>query len=183
MILVFNDADIRIPLIILAVIVILICIAYLLLICCTSFFMYSFSREINKKLEFLNLIIYQKCEAINQISEELSKYINETNPLYLFLNNPNYKEYHKLSTAEIEEFYYYTEKMITEIQKIYINNDLEELKKPVEHFFKNVEDMNEKYYQTSQLYNTKVIGYNYWRNFFSTKWLKKILHIKEKQTI
>ena len=29
----------------------------------------------------------------------------------------------------------------------------------------------------------KVIGYNYWRNFFSTKWLKKILHIKEKQTI
>ena len=73
--------------------------------------------------------------------------------------------------------------MITEIQKIYINNDLEELKKPVEVFFKNIEEMNEKYYQTSQLYNTKVIGYNYWRNFFSTKWLKKILHIKEKQTI
>ena len=87
MILVFNDADIRIPLIILAVIVILICIAYLLLISCTLFFMYSFSREITKKLEFLNLIIYQKCEAINQISEQLSKYINETNPLYLSLNN------------------------------------------------------------------------------------------------
>ena len=58
MILFFNDADIRIPLIILAVIVILICIAYLLLICCTSFFMYSFSREINKKLEFFSIISY-----------------------------------------------------------------------------------------------------------------------------
>ena len=180
---VLTDIDLRMPLIIITIIVIILFLAYSLLLGCSFLFMNIFSSECNKKVEFLNLTIFQKCEAINMTCEKLRPYIKESDPLFVFSQNQDYKKYHFLTVEEIEEFYFYTEKMIMEIQKIYINNELNENKIIVEDFLRSIEDMNEKYYQASQLYNTKVIGYNYWRNFFSTKWLKKLLHINEKQTM
>lgn len=181
---IFNDTpDLRIPLIIFAIVAIVLFLGYILLLAFSFIFMRNFSKDISKKIDFLNLSLYQKCEAINMIISILDAYIKPNNPLYIFSKNENYKEYHRFSVNEIEEFYIYTEKMVTEVQKIYINNDLSSHKKEVENFLKNIEEMNEKFHQTSQLYNTSVVGYNYWRNFFSTKWIKKIFFIKEKQTI
>lgn len=181
---IFNDTpDLRIPLIIFAIVAIVLFLGYILLLAFSFIFMRNFSKDISKKIDFLNLSLYQKCEAINMIISILDAYIKPNNPLYIFSKNENYKEYHRFNVNEIEEFYIYTEKMVTEVQKIYINNDLSSHKKEVENFLKNIEEMNEKFHQTSQLYNTSVVGYNYWRNFFSTKWIKKIFFIKEKQTI
>ena len=93
------------------------------------------------------------------------------------------KKYTKLKVEEIEEFYSYTEKILKDAQKIYIDCDLGAEKIEVEGIFLAISDINKNYLETVQIYNSLVIGYNYWRNLFSTRWFKHILFIREKKSI
>ena len=85
-----------------------------------------------------------------------------------------YRSYQKIITIIILFF---------PAQKIYIDCDLGAEKKEVEGIFLAISDINKNYLETVQIYNRLVIGYNYWRNLFSTRWFKHILFIREKKSI
>ena len=167
---------------IIAIVISVIILFYLVLLITTFVFMHNFKIDILRKKDFLNVTLYQKIDLLIKLSDLLSEHLDEKDPLKILGQNDELKAYQKLNAEEFEEFYRYSEKMLQNVQKIYINYDLKE-KKQVEEIFLAIGELNEKYFQAVQLYNTSVVAYNYWYNFFSTKWVKKLFFIKKIDTI
>ncbi len=153
-------------------------LAYLILLSVSFYFMHYFKRDINIKKDSINLILFQKIDLLIKLSLIMEPFLEENNPLRLMSDNKEFKLYQKIEPSEFEEFYVYTEKMLQLAQKVYIDSDLNEYKKTVEEIFLTIEELNQKYFQATQLYNTSVIAYNYWYNLFSTKWVKKLFFMK-----
>ena len=168
---------------IIAIVISVIILFYLVLLITTFVFMHNFKIDILRKKDFLNVTLYQKIDLLIKLSDLLSEHLDEKDPLKILGQNDELKAYQKLNAEEFEEFYGYSEKMLQNAQKIYINYDLKEKKKQVEEIFLAIGELNEKYFQAVQLYNTSVVAYNYWYNFFSTKWVKKLFFIKKMDTI
>ncbi len=168
---------------IIAIVISVIILFYLVLLITTFVFMHNFKIDILRKKDFLNVTLYQKIDLLIKLSDLLSEHLDEKDPLKILGQNDELKAYQKLNAEEFEEFYGYSEKMLQNAQKIYINYDLKEKKKQVEEIFLAIGELNEKYFQAVQLYNTSVVAYNYWYNFFSTKWVKKLFFIKKIDTI
>lgn len=166
-----------------AIIALVIFFIYISILSISFIYMAKFNNDLKKKRESLNIGIYQKCEYLNKLAIILEKYLNENSPLKIFSLNEEFKKYTKLKVDEIEEFYSYTEKILKDAQKNYIDYDLGAEKKEVEGIFLAISDINKNYLETVQIYNSLVIGYNYWRNLFSTRWFKHILFIREKKSI
>ena len=162
----------------------LLVLIYLILVITSFGFMLNFKKDINRRKDFLNVTLYQKFDLLMKLEKVMDPFLKENEPLKIFASNEELKQYQKLDAKEFDEFYAYSEKILQNAQKIYINFDLnEEDKKKVEEIFLTIGDLNDKYFQSVQLYNTSVVAYNYWYNFFSTKWIKKILLIKKIDTI
>ena len=168
---------------IIAIVISVIILFYLVLLITTFVFMHNFKIDILRKKDFLNVTLYQKIDLLIKLSDLLSEHLDEKDPLKILGQNDELKAYQKLNAEEFEEFYGYSEKMLQNAQKIYINYDSKEKKKQVEEIFLAIGELNEKYFQAVQLYNTSVVAYNYWYNFFSTKWVKKLFFIKKIDTI
>lgn len=168
---------------IIAIVISVVILSYLVLLITSFIFMHNFKTDILRKKDFLNVTLYQKIDLLIKLSDLLSEYLDEKDPLKILGQNDELKAYQKLNAEEFEEFYNYSEKMLQNAQKIYINYDLKEKKKKVEEIFLAIGELNEKYFQAVQLYNTSVVAYNYWYNFFSTKWVKKLFFIKKIDTI
>ena len=162
---------------IIAIVISVVILSYLVLLITSFIFMHNFKTDILRKKDFLNVTLYQKIDLLIKLSDLLSEYLDEKDPLKILGQNDELKAYQKLNAEEFEEFYNYSEKMLQNAQKIYINYDLKEKKKKVEEIFLAIGELNEKYFQAVQLYNTSVVAYNYWYNFFSTKWVKKLFFI------
>ena len=175
-----KDGIIVIAIIVLAL---LLLIYLVILITCFSF-MLNFKRDINRRKDFINVTLYQKLNLLSKLAEIMEKYLTDNDPLKIMGSNEDLKKYQKLDAQEFEEFHVYSEKILQNAQKIYINFDLEEeSKKQVEEIFLAIAELNDKYFQAVQLYNTSVVAYNYWYNFKTTKWVKKILFMKTIDTI
>lgn len=170
-------------LVILGIALALLVLAYIILVIVSFSFMLNFKKDINRRKDFINVTLYQKCDLLIKLSYIMDPYLKESDPLKIFAQNDELKTYQRLEANEFEEFYNYTEKMLQKCQSIYINYDLKDKKTSVEEIFLTIGELNEKYFQTVQLYNTSVVGYNYRYNFFSTKWIKKIFFIKKIDTI
>lgn len=171
-------------LVIILIILGLLLLIYLIIVIVSFSFMYNFKRDINRRKDFINVTLYQKLTLLSRLSEIMKDYLKENDPLKIMGANEDLKKYQKLTAQEFEEFYAYSEKILQNAQKIYINFDLDEdSKRKVEEIFLTIAELNDKYFQAVQLYNTSVVAYNYWYNFSTTRWIKKLLFMKTIDTI
>ena len=158
-------------LVIILIILGLLLLIYLIIVIVSFSFMSNFKRDINRRKDFINVTLYQKLTLLSRLSEIMKDYLKENDPLKIMGANEDLKKYQKLTAQEFE-------------QKIYINFDLDEdSKRKVEEIFLTIAELNDKYFQAVQLYNTSVVAYNYWYNFSTTRWIKKILFMKTIDTI
>lgn len=152
---------------------------YLLyLIFCFSF-MFAFRKKVNISKRKINILLYQKAEALYSISkiieEELDYNDKEIND---FIENYPYIEYHEYESNEFREAYTKLDDLYKYILKKFDNKFIknnEQIKKG----FIVIEDCNNCYFSASQLFNSNATGFNYWRNLFLTKWIKNLFKIKE----
>lgn len=176
------SVDYNAILITITVIAIMILILYMTLIILSFSFMHVFKKKINKGKEVINVVLFQKYESLMKISELYKDIISADSPLAIFGTNEYLKKYNVLKAEEFENFYNYSESILNEAKKVFVNYDLEDMSL-INEIFNTIEELNKKYFEAIQLYNTNVIGYNYWRDLFSTRWLKNLLFIKKIDTI
>lgn len=159
--------------------IILIYFVYLFI---SFFFMSSFNKKINIQNKTLSLLIFQKAKILYTLNDLLDKYILNNEKINLFFNEKKYLEYKDYDVKEIKNINIEIDDIYKEFKTILINNKIESYKE-VSSEFNLYDDLNKRFFITSQIYNSNVVGYNYWRNLKLTKFIKVIFKIKEKETI
>lgn len=159
--------------------IILIYFVYLFI---SFFFMSSFNKKINIQNKTLSLLIFQKAKILYTLNDLLDKYILNNEKINLFFNEKKYLEYKDYGVKEIKNINIEIDDIYKEFKTILINNKIESYKE-VSSEFNLYDDLNKRFFITSQIYNSNVVGYNYWRNLKLTKFIKVIFKIKEKETI
>ncbi len=165
------------------VLVVLCLLVYVMVVVLSFTFMHVFKRKLKKGKQSINLILYQKNDCLLKLSALYRDKLANDTPIVRYLNNEEYKKFTELKVEEFEDFYNFLEKMLSYVQKAYVTYAIEDKESFVRDLFLTISELNNKYLQAIQLYNTNVIGYNYWRNLFSTRWIKNLLFIKNINTI
>ncbi len=169
-------------LIILLIVIGAILIVYLVYLFISFFFMSSFQKKLNIQDKTLSLLIYQKAKSLYSLNDLLKKYTINNEIINDFFKDESYKEYKDYEVKEIKEINIAFDLIYKEFQTILINNRIDEYKS-VSSEFNIYEDLDKRFFITSQIYNSNIVGFNYWRNLKFTKFIKKIFKIKEKEMI
>ncbi|MGP1413616.1 MAG: hypothetical protein ACTTID_00545 [Bacillales bacterium] len=164
-------------------VVILFCLSYLTYLIISLVFMRINKKKINVMLNKIKVILYQKTDSLTKILNVFYKNeiidLDKFNSLVNMLN----QKFKDLSIDEIKEKYESEEEVYKEIKKISQYLKINSVTFECQKILHNIDFLNEKYYQNIQLYNTIIIGYNYWRNLLFTKWIKILLRIEEYKSI
>ena len=156
--------------------------AYLIMLILSFILMNNFKNKVKKQSEKVNIIIYQKFEVLSSLSEYLDQYIKDESRLK-HLTKEEIKNYISLSPLNYSEAYSISNQLTSRAQKIYVNYEFNEKQKEIDLLFKSLSDLDDKYYESIQTYNSFVLGYNYWRNLKFTRWLKILFKIKKLESI
>lgn len=177
------SVDYRAILATIIVVLLMIVILYITLLVFSFVFMSVFKNKIKQGKEKINVILFQKYDSLMKFISLYKDKIKPNSPLLIFSNNEELQKYNELKPEEFEEVSSYYESMVTYAKKIFINENDELNFSYGKEILDNIEELNNKFLEAIQLYNTNVIGFNYWRNLFSTKRIKNILFIKEIEPI
>lgn len=184
----------------------LILISYITYVIISFVFMASFSKKLDMQNKTLNILLYQKVNALFKIIEILSKYVtldnyldksiinysklnissNEVRSLLEITSNEDYLKYeeHKDTSLLVSYFtsldkYFF---IINELLKVVKISNKEDLNSINLNLSIN-DDISSRFIVTTQLFNSNVIGFNYWRNLRFTKFIKKMFKVAEKKQI
>lgn len=184
----------------------LILISYITYVIISFVFMASFSKKLDMQNKTLNILLYQKVNALFKIIEILSKYVtldnyldksiinysklnissNEVKSLLEITSNEDYLKYeeHKDTSLLVSYFtsldkYFF---IINELLKVVKISNKEDLNSINLNLSIN-DDISSRFIVTTQLFNSNVIGFNYWRNLRFTKFIKKMFKVAEKKQI
>ena len=184
----------------------LILISYITYVIISFVFMASFSKKLDIQNKTLNILLYQKVNALFKIIEILSKYVtldnylhksiinysklnissNEVKSLLEITSNEDYLKYeeHKDISLLVSYFtsldkYFF---IINELLKVVKTSNKEDLNSINLNLSIN-DDISSRFIVTTQLFNSNVIGFNYWRNLRFTKFIKKMFKVAEKKQI
>src|SRR5574344_688527 len=93
------------------------------------------------------------------------------------------KKYTKIDAKDFEGVFNYSEGIYMLVKSVCVNlkrsDDLDDIKA----LLKTIDSLNYKYFESIQLYNANIVGFNYWRNLFFTKWIKVLFRKDEMDTI
>ena len=184
----------------------LILISYITYVIISFLFMASFSKKLDMQNKTLNILLYQKVNALFKIIEILSKYVtldnyldksiinysklnissNEVKSLLEITSNEDYLKYeeHKDTSllvsyfTSLDEYFF----IINELLKVVKISNKEDLNSINLNLSIN-DDISSRFIVTTQLFNSNVIGFNYWRNLTFTKFIKKMFKVAEKKQI
>ncbi len=157
----------------------LVLISYVIFVFLSFCFMHSFKKKINTAVDTINVILYQKIMGIYECVNELIKLGYDNPKLLDFKKNSEFKEYKPVGAKDFNNLFTKTEEIYSMIKKVCVNLKSNENISEVVSDLDTIKNLNSKYFETVQLYNTYVIGFNYWRNLFFTKWVKILLHKDE----
>ena len=184
----------------------LIFISYITYVIISFVFMGAFSKKLDVQNKTLNILLYQKVSALFKIIEIINKYINLDNYLdksiinYSKLNissndvkalleitsNQDYLKYQEYKdTSLLVSFFTSLDKyffIITELLKVIKISNKEDLQNINLNLSIN-DDISSRFIVTTQLFNSNVVGYNYWRNLKFTKFIKRMFKVAEKKQI
>lgn len=167
----------------LAVIVLFLLLLYIIYVSVSFFFMRSFKKKIEINCEKINVLIYQKIQTLYECSQNLMKLGYDNPKLLEFVKDNRIKKYEKSEPKEFEKLFNGTENLYGVVKGVCINLKRTDDTRELVNNLKTIDDLNTKYFETIQLYNTDVVGFNYWRNLFFTKWVKVLLRKDEIDTI
>jgi len=156
--------------------------AYLIMLILSFSLMNRFKKKIKKQGEKVNIIIYQKFEVLSELSLILDTYIKSESRLK-HLTKEEIKNYISLSPESFSEVYSISNQLTSRAQKIYVDNDFNGKQKEVDLLFESLSELDSKYFESIQTYNSYVLGYNYWRNLKTTRWLKNLFKAKRIESI
>jgi|GEM_PF-2550788 hypothetical protein len=158
--------------IILAAIITTIFLVYAGYVITSFFFMNRFGKKIKVSSESISVIMFQKYENLDTIATILIKSGQDNPKLILFEQNDLYKKYTNVQIKDLETVFNKSEEIYSFIKSICANLKEADKISGLATYLIAIDSLNSKYYETIQLYNTYVVGYNYWRNLFFTKWIK-----------
>lgn len=168
------------------IIIIVICfivIGYLTYLGISFYFMRDFKKKIMNQKDRINLIIYQKYQSLDTASTLIIKLGYGTPEIKDFDDADMFKKYVRIEAQNFDKVFGNSENYYRIIKNASINlktsDNLNEILKNL----KIIDGLNSRYYESVQLYNTYVVGFNYWRNLFFTKWFKVLLKKDEIETI
>lgn len=156
---------------------------YLIYILVSFFFMNEFKKKINVKVEAINVIIYQKYQLEDQTSSLLIMNGHNNKELKAFDDSDAFKNYKKIDAKQFEQAFNNSESSYKLIKRICAEIKLDEELEQIKINLKLIDDLDSKYFESIQLYNTYVVGYNYWRNLLFTRWIKVLFRKDEIDTI
>lgn len=169
--------EIKILLIVLGVIL----VGYFIYFIISIFFMMSFSKKLKTGKKAISILLYQKRNSLLKIIDLIDpSLLNEE--LIKFKNENINQEYKVVDPSLSREIYLDLEDIYKNITFFLDKNESQKGEK-LEREIIVLEDINRRYFSTSQMYNTNIIAYNYRRNLSFTKLLKTLFRIKEKEPI
>lgn len=145
-------------------------------------FMWAFKKKVNVSKKQINILIFQKAEVLYSLYENLKEVINEDSKIKVFFDEQEFITYKEIDPEKFQMIYIKFDELYKEYVQIMMHNKIDDPKK-IKQKFNLIEDINKRYFSSSQLYNSNVVGFNYWRNLFLTKWFKKMCGIKEIELI
>ena len=184
----------------------LIFISYITYVIISFVFMGAFSKKLDVQNKTLNILLYQKVNALFKIIEIINKYINLDNyldksiinypklnissndvkALLEIISNQDYLKYQEYKdTSLLVSFFTSLDKyffIINELLKVIKISNKEDLQNINLNLSIN-DDISSRFIVTTQLFNSNVVGYNYWRNLKFTKFIKRMFKVAEKKQI
>ena len=158
-------------------------VAYIVYVLISFYFMKSFKKKIDTGCQSINVLIYQKIQSLYECSSILIKLGYDNPKLLEFIKTQKEKTYEKAEAKEFDAYFSKTENIYSTIKSVCVNLKRTDDTKDLVNNLKNIDDLNRKYFENIQLYNTYVVGFNYWRNLFFTKWVKVLFRKDEIDTI
>ena len=168
---------------ILICVAVVLAISYIVLIIVSCCFMHIFNNKMKKSSETISIFIFQKEECMAKIINLLGDVTTKQKILSDFFDNFSEKSYVVLSYKEFGNKFAESREINKEIKLIYTNIKGLKNKNQIDALFLSINELNTGYNEETQLYNSYVVAYNYWRNLFMTRWIKDIFKIKEKEQI
>ena len=121
-------------------------------------------------------------ESLNKILDLFKVYIDEKT--YLDLKEKiNKYEFKNLSKDEFFICFSSFEVIKKTLEGIYINNFESTNNEIINLLFSSFKDVTIHYTDMTQDFNSNAVGFNYWRNLYFTKWIKKLFKIEEVTSI
>jgi hypothetical protein len=176
-----NQEQIRTFLLI--VIILTLVVIYLVYVLISFFFMHQFKHKIVTALASINVLLYQKYETLDMSAHFLFTQGYENPKLIEFDSKNQFKNYKSVEAKELEGIYNDSEAIYMIVKSVVANLKTSDDLKTITGYLNTIDQLNIKYFETIQLYNTYVVGYNYWRNLFFTKWIKVLFKKEEIDTI
>ena len=164
-------------------IVLFILALYILLVINSFVFMFIFSIKLKRASHSINLILYQKADCLLRISKHMKTLVDNNQIIKDFVATTDINNYKVFDVKNFDHINKKENEIFKEIKLIYVNNKNIPDKEKVIALIKSYDDLCKNYAKQTQYYNTYVVGYNYWRNLFTTKWIKLLLKKKEKDLI
>lgn len=164
-------------------IVVVILIVYIGYIVVSFFFMRRFVEKIENIKKTISVLIYQKYEGLDFVAESLIKEGVNNRKLKEFSSGNEFNKYTKITADEFEIDFDASEEAYNFIKGIFQDLKYCDSLDNIKNLMLSIDSINSKYYESIQLYNTYVVGYNYWRNLFFTKWVKKLFKKEEYDSI
>lgn len=155
-------------------------LVYLIYFLISIFFMIAFNKKIRVGKEAISILLFQKKSSLLNIISFLDQ--NELNEDLLNFKNDNINFTYSLIDPSISREIYLEEEAIYK-NLINLISKKEDVDSKIKKEINLIEDINKRYFSRSQIYNSNIVGYNYWRNLRFTKLIKRIFQIKEKETI
>lgn len=155
-------------------------LVYLIYFLISIFFMIAFNKKIRVGKEAISILLFQKKSSLLNIISFLDQ--NELNEDLLNFKNDNINFTYSLIDPSISREIYLEEEAIYK-NLINLISKKEDVNSKIKKEINLIEDINKRYFSRSQIYNSNIVGYNYWRNLRFTKLIKRIFQIKEKETI
>ena len=164
-------------------IILIFVLAYIIYVAISFFFMKQFKKKILNYRKRINVVIYQKYQELDNASEIIIKLGYGTNDINKFAKADEFNKYKEIDVKDFDSSFTKSEisykKLKTAITNLKFSDDYGELIGKL----KIIDGLNSRYYESIQLYNTYVIGYNYWRNLLFSKWIKVLFKKDEIDTI
>lgn len=144
-------------------------------------FLYIFKKKILISKNKLNIFLYQIAQSIfrtlNLIDDSFL-----SDDLLKFKNDNKYKKYVEFDANIFRENYLILDDIFKKVSKL-VNNKSILNKEKILIELEIIEDCEKDYFSTTQIYNSYVIGYNYWRNLLFTKRVKDLFKVELKKII
>lgn len=153
-------------------------IAYIVLVIVSFSFMNSFKKKIKHIEESISIDFYQMRDCLMKLND-LFKDSMDAKTYENFIKSYGNSEFNKVSKDNVSKMFNKLELSKKELESMFVNKVENYDKDKVMMLFSSFKEISEHYTEMTQAYETYVIGYNYWRNLFSTKWIKKLFRIKE----